>query len=70
MNHKNEWRYISFQLFSQSQGQFFRTLQQCREKWINYLNPNVRKTDWTLSEDIQLFSLIETFGCKWAVISR
>lgn len=70
MDHKNEWRYISFQLFCQSQGKFFRTLQQCREKWINYLNPNVRKTDWTLSEDIQLFSLIETFGCKWAIISR
>jgi len=67
---KNDWRYISFSLFSMSQGKFFRSLQQCREKWANYLNPIVKKGDWELEEDIKLFNLIGIYKCKWATISR
>ncbi len=42
----------------------------CREMWINHLNPNVKKTGWTAEEDVELFSLIATHGCRWALISR
>jgi len=37
---------------------------------MNYLNPKVRKGEWSLEEDFKLFTLIESVGCKWALISR
>jgi hypothetical protein len=32
-----------------------RTGKQCRERWINILNPQVKKGDWTTEEDKMLF---------------
>lgn len=42
-----------------------RNSKQCRERWINVLNPKVVKGEWTLNEDYLIFKLYITFGGKW-----
>jgi hypothetical protein len=65
-----EWKAVSFELYKRSAGKYFRSFQDCREMWINHLNPNIKKTDWTPEEDLELFTLILQHGCRWALISR
>ena len=47
-----------------------RTGKQCRERWINHLDPSLKKEKWTKQEDEQLLSLGSRFPGKWAEISR
>ena len=67
---KYDWKQISFALFCESKGAYFKPLQDCREKWCNYLNPNLNKEQWSLEEDLKLFGLIGKERSKWALISR
>jgi hypothetical protein len=46
-----------------------RTGKQCRERWHNHLNPGINKENWTLEEEITLFSMHAKLGNKWAEIS-
>ena len=43
-----------------------RTPRQCRERWTNYLNPDVLKKEWEKEEDDLLISLINKNGKKWS----
>mmetsp|Transcript_9270 Transcript_9270/g.10731 ORF Transcript_9270/g.10731 Transcript_9270/m.10731 type:complete len:524 (+) Transcript_9270:224-1795(+) len=47
-----------------------RSCKQCRERWINHLDPNVRKGEWTPEEDQKLLLLAEKDPNKWAKIGR
>lgn len=47
-----------------------RSCKQCRERWINHLDPSVKKTEWTHEEDIMLLQFYETMPNKWAKIAR
>ena len=42
-----------------------RTNKQCRERWLNVLNPQVTKGSWTINEDYLVFKLHKNFGGKW-----
>ena len=42
-----------------------RNSKQCRERWLNVLNPEVIKGDWLIHEDYLIFKLYLTFGGKW-----
>lgn len=53
-----------------SNGVKSRTGKQCRERWINHLNPELRKCQWSKEEDLKLLKLGENYPSKWAVISR
>ena len=44
--------------------------KQCRERWHNHLNPQIKKDKWTEEEDLILVSCHYLFGNKWAVISK
>jgi hypothetical protein len=46
-----------------------RSGKQCRERWYNTLNPNVKKGNWEPEEDYLLFKLFNEFGCKWSKIN-
>ncbi len=46
---KNKWNDIAKDLFIQSGKKYFRTGKQCREHWINHLDPTPVKTDWEIS---------------------
>ncbi|PPQ92695.1 hypothetical protein CVT25_014002 [Psilocybe cyanescens] len=47
-----------------------RTNKACRKRWLHSLQPNVKKTAWTPSEDKMLVDLFETYGPKWSAIAR
>lgn len=47
-----------------------RSCKQCRERWVNHLNPDVNKGVWTPEEDQRLWALQELAPRKWAKIAR
>lgn len=47
-----------------------RNSRQCRERWQNYLNPNLNFNNWTLEEDKLLLEMREKHGPKWKLISK
>ena len=47
-----------------------RRAKQCRERWLIYLSPKIRKEDFTDAEDDLLRALVELYGKKWTKISH
>lgn len=47
-----------------------RTGKQCRERWLNHLDPEISKRAWTTAEDQQLLALHRVHGNHWARIAR
>lgn len=60
---KPNWSEISRQLRG-------RTARQCRERYNNYLRPNLINGPWTPEEDKLLLELFEQQGPKWALIAH
>lgn len=46
-----------------------RTSKQCRDRWSNVVNPNLKKSCWEVEEDYIIFKLFKIIGSKWAKIS-
>jgi len=44
--------------------------KQCRERYLNHLDPHINKKEWTLEEDKLILRMHETNGNQWAKISR
>lgn len=44
--------------------------KQCRERWHNHLNPNIKKTAWTEEEDRIIFNAHTEWGNQWAKIAK
>lgn len=42
--------------------------RQCRERWMNYLDPNINRKEFSEEEDKLLIALISQLGKKWVVI--
>jgi len=49
---------------------YIRNGKQCRERWCNHLNPQVRKEEWTEEEDSIILKAHEEMGNKWTEISK
>ncbi len=47
-----------------------RTGKQCRERYVNHLNPRLKVTDWTNLEDAMIFHLYNSIGSHWAKMSK
>ncbi|KAL5007777.1 hypothetical protein ScPMuIL_016583 [Solemya velum] len=47
-----------------------RTGKQCRERWHNHLNPEIKKCAWTEEEDRLIYHLHKHLGNKWAEIAK
>ncbi|OHT03833.1 Myb-like DNA-binding domain containing protein [Tritrichomonas foetus] len=59
----NDWVKIT----SEMEG---RNIRQCRERWQNYLSPDICNEGWTTEDDQKLWYLVSTFGLKWSVLSH
>ncbi|KAL2608482.1 hypothetical protein R1flu_027055 [Riccia fluitans] len=44
--------------------------KQCRERWVNHLDPAIRKDPWTQEEDFMVHLAHEKLGNSWAEISK
>lgn len=44
--------------------------KQCRERWHNHLNPDIKKEAWTLEEELDLMHAHRVNGNKWAEIAK
>ncbi|OMJ68649.1 hypothetical protein SteCoe_33842 [Stentor coeruleus] len=65
------WKIISKELNkSVYKGISIRNSKQCRERWINHVNPSLNKAKWTESEDVYILENQIQFGNKWSEIAR
>merc|ERR1711968_120496 len=44
--------------------------KQCRERWHNHLNPDIRKTPWTAEEDRIILEAHTKYGNQWSYIAK
>lgn len=44
--------------------------KQCRERWHNHLNPDIKKNKWTDHEDKAIIELHARYGNKWSDIAK
>lgn len=61
-NGQKGWRHIAEHLPG-------RTARQCRERWVNYLSPNVSRDPWKKDEDDLIVKLVSEHGQQWSKIS-
>jgi len=47
-----------------------RTGKQCRERYVNHLNPRLKTSDWNPVEDATVFHLYNTIGSHWSTMSK
>jgi hypothetical protein len=47
-----------------------RTGKQCRERYVNHLNPRLKVSDWSPLEDAMIFHLYNNIGSHWAKMSK
>lgn len=58
----DNWKIVSSQMKN-------RNIRQYKERWFNYLMPEIKKTDWSKEEDELLLNLHSEYGPKWKQIS-
>lgn len=44
--------------------------KQCRERWVNFLNPEIKKDPFTLAEDVLILEKRLSIGNKWSEIIK
>lgn len=44
--------------------------KQCRERWMNHLDPSIKKGAWTLADTIILCEAQKKYGNKWCEIAK
>ena len=47
-----------------------RNSKQCRERWLNHLNPKVRKGEWSAEEEEIFLSAHRQLGNAWSEIAK
>jgi len=58
----NQWSRIA-SLFSR------KTAAQCKARWYEWLDPNIKKTEWTRQEEEKLLHLAKIFPQQWRTIA-
>lgn len=63
-----QWMNIAESL-SKATGQSY-SGKACRERWNNYLDPELNRGPWTVQEETYLVEKVVEFGNKWSSISK
>ena len=58
----NQWARISSLLTRKS-------AKQCKARWYNWLDPSIKKTEWSQNEDEKLLHLAKIMPCQWKTIA-
>lgn len=58
----NQWSRISSLLVRKS-------AKECKARWMEWLDPSIRKTEWSRTEEEQLLHLAKTFPNQWRTIA-
>ncbi|KAL4462109.1 hypothetical protein ABPG74_000954 [Tetrahymena malaccensis] len=66
----NKWNEIAKDLYNSSASKTFRKGKQCRERWNNHLDPDMKRGQWTDEEDLHLLQLSFENGSKWSYIAK
>ncbi|KAM3147151.1 hypothetical protein pb186bvf_000867 [Paramecium bursaria] len=69
-NKQIRWNNVSEELRLCTKSQHIRSPRQCRERWINNLNPKLNKMPWTQYELKILMEEVEQVGRQWALIAK
>mgnify|MGYP000896324082 CR=1 FL=1 len=67
---KKKWKEIAEELHRLVGSDVPRHGRQCRERWNNYLDPNVNRGLFTEEEDMKLLQAFLQVGKKWSGISK
>ena len=43
--------------------------KQCKARWFEWLDPSIKKTEWTREEEEKLLNLAKLFPCQWRTIA-
>ena len=65
-----QWMHIADTMNKTSGNQQTYTGKACRERWNNYLDPELNRGPWTVAEEIYLVEKVIEFGNKWSSISK
>ena len=63
------WSVISVELNKEDVG-VARTGKQCRTRWLNHLDPSIKKDPWSEEEERVIYEAQQMLGNKWAEIAK
>ena len=43
--------------------------KQCKARWFEWLDPSIKKTEWTREEEEKLLNLAKLFPCQWRTVA-
>lgn len=46
-----------------------KSAKQCKARWYEWLDPSIKKIDWTKEEEEKLLHLAKIFPCQWRTIA-
>jgi hypothetical protein len=64
----NQFRGSSWDFIAAQFGN--RSARQCRERYVNYLSPDIRVAPWTDYEDLLLLDKVNELGHRWSIIGQ
>ena len=59
---KNQWSRIASLLHRKSS-------KQCKARWYEWLDPSIKKTEWSREEEEKLLHLAKLMPCQWRTIA-
>ena len=47
-----------------------RTARQCRQRWVQKVDPSLKSKPWSAEEDAGLLAAVDLLGFRWAAVTR